>query len=467
MTKGLNRSILSLAVPSILANVTVPLVGLVDMAVAGHLDASGAMSSASFIAGVAVGSMLFDLMYWNFGFLRVGTGGLAAQAYGRGDTIEAATVFTRGISLALLCSVFLIAIQWLFVKGALLLVDCSPEAAELASRYFFIRIWAAPATLSLMVFKGWFIGMQDGVSPMVTDIVVNVMNILMSIGLAVGFDAGPVSFAGIGFDGIALGTVLGQYSGLLCAVLILVARYGRKIFAVWRPVDMLHVFSGSGTRRFFSMNLDLFIRSLCLICIYVGFTTVSARFGDVVLAASSILMKLMMLFSYFSDGFAYAGEALAGKCIGEKDEEGLRNTVRCIFSWSMSVGIVSVAAYAFGTVPMLSTMTSDQAVMDMARQYVPWLMVMPVAGCAAFTWDGIYIGATESRTMRDAMLWSTLMFFIFCFGYMALAPAEGGTLTAKGEAALHGLFLGYVAHLVMRALYLSAGYRKHILQKAA
>ena len=168
---SINRNILSLAVPSILANITVPLVGMVDIAVAGHLDASaaGLASAATLIGGVAIGSMLFDLLYWNFGFLRIGTGGLAAQAYGRGDMKECADVFIRAIGIALACALVLIALQWAFLKAAFLVVDCTREVRALAEQYFFIRIWAAPATLSLMVFKGWFIGMQDGVSPMITE----------------------------------------------------------------------------------------------------------------------------------------------------------------------------------------------------------------------------------------------------------------------------------------------------------
>lgn len=178
--KAINRDILKLAIPSILANITVPIVGMVDVAVAGHLD--GAV--ATMIGGIAIGTMLFDLLYWNFGFLRVGTGGLTAQAFGKGDRKECARILTRALGISLACALVLIAIQWIFVKAAFLVVDCTPEVRDLASEYFFIRIWAAPATLSLMAFKGWFIGMQDSVSPMVTDFVVNGMNVLMSIVLA-------------------------------------------------------------------------------------------------------------------------------------------------------------------------------------------------------------------------------------------------------------------------------------------
>ena len=175
MRISINKDILKLAIPSILANITVPIVGRVDLAVAGHLDAN----AATMIGGIAIGSMLFDLLYWNFGFLRVGTGGLAAQAFGRGDRRECARILARAVGIALACALVLIAIQWLFVRAAFLVVDCTPQVRELASRYFFIRIWAAPATLGLMAFKGWFIGMQDSVSPMSVDLTVNGMNVLL------------------------------------------------------------------------------------------------------------------------------------------------------------------------------------------------------------------------------------------------------------------------------------------------
>ena len=215
--KSINKDILKLAIPSILANITVPLVGMVDIAVAGHFD----VQAATMIGGIAIGSMLFDLLYWNFGFLRVGTGGMTAQAYGRQDRKECARILTRSLGISLSCAAVLIMIQWIFVKAAFLFVECTPDVQELASRYFFIRIWAAPATLSLMAFKGWFIGMQDSVSAMTVDLTVNIMNVLMSIVLALGIHVGDVGIEGMGFVGIPAGTVVAQYSGLSVAAVLL------------------------------------------------------------------------------------------------------------------------------------------------------------------------------------------------------------------------------------------------------
>ena len=454
--KPINKDILKLAIPSILANITVPLVGMVDIAVAGHLDAS----AATMIGGIAIGSMLFDLLYWNFGFLRVGTGGLAAQAYGRGDRKECARILARALGIALACALVLIAIQWIFVKAAFLVVDSSPEVRDLASTYFFIRIWAAPATLSLMALKGWFIGMQDSVSPMATDMTVNGMNVLMSIVLALGFTIGGLHYGGMGFKGVAMGTVVAQYSGLLVALSLLLWKYRRNTLMEMSWPELRGLFKGDQTRRFFVMNADLYVRSLCFIAIYIGFTVISARYGDVLLAVSSILMKLLMIFSYFTDGFAYAGEALTGRYIGADDSPMVRQTVKWTFVWSMSIAFLFMGIYHFAGVSMLKMMTSDAVVVDAAVGYLPWLLLMPVAGCAAFTWDGIYIGATASRQMRNSMLWATVFFaVVWVVGILVLqsiAPAA----SSYGRIAMHILMAAYFAHLLARTVYLTVCWSK-------
>ena len=446
--KAINKDILKLAIPSILANITVPLVGMVDIAVAGHLDTSAAMM----IGGIAIGTMLFDLLYWNFGFLRVGTGGLTAQAYGRGDRKECAKILTRALGISIACALVLIAIQWIFVKAAFLVVECSPEVRTLATRYFFIRIWAAPATLSLMALKGWFIGMQDSVSAMVVDLVVNGMNILMSIVLALGFNIGGWHYEGMGFAGIAAGTVAAQYSGFLTALAILAFRYIRSTFAYMDSDDLKSVFRGSETKRFFVMNADLFVRSLCFIAIYIGFTVISARYGDVLLAVSSIMMKLLMIFSYFTDGFAYAGEALTGRYIGAKDAPMVRQTVRWTFVWSMGIAVIFMGIYHFAGVPMLRMMTSDMTVVTAARDFLPWLLLMPVIGCAAFTWDGIYIGATASKAIRNSMLWAVVAFFAVWAAGLAFPDVSA-------EGSMHILMGAYFAHLLARTVYLTVRYK--------
>ena len=447
---GINKSILKLAVPSIIANITVPLVGMADVAIAGHLDSD----AATLIGGIAIGSMLFDLLYWNFGFLRVGTGGLAAQAYGREDRKECARILARALAMSMAIAAVLLAIQWVFVKAAFLIVDCTPEVRELASQYFFIRIWAAPATLSLMALKGWFIGMQDSVSAMLCDITVNVVNNAMSVFLALGLTIGGTSvIPSIGFAGIAAGTVTAQWTGLITALSIVFFKYSRSTISHLDRSDLKLIFDGAETRRFFSMNSNLFVRSLCFIAIYIGYTVISARYGDTLLAVSSILMKLLMIFSYFTDGFAYAGEALTGRYIGAKNAPNVRATVKWTFVWSMGLALLFIGIYHFGGNGLLHAMTSDESVIDAARGYMPWLLLMPVVGCAAFTWDGIYIGATAARYMRNSMLWSVVAFAAVYFsGVLVLVHVQ----TAEYEkTAMHFLMAAYFAHLLARTVYLT------------
>lgn len=433
--KPLDREILRLALPSILANITVPLVGMVDLAVAGHLGSLG--EAATLIGGVSVGTMLFDLLYWNFGFLRVGTGGLTAQAYGREDWQGARVILFRGVVLALLIAALILVLQWPFVHLALYVTHGSDAVRELALRYFFIRIWAAPATLSLMSIKGWFIGMQDTVSSMATDLVVNVVNIVASVILG----------RWIGFAGIAWGTVIAQFTGLAFAGVLIARRMPPGKGGIRQAV------SGADLGAFLTMNGNLFVRSLCMVAIYVGFTMISARYGDLVLAVGAILMKLLLLFSFFTDGFAYAAEALVGKFIGRRDIPAVKMTVRHVFVWSMGVGMFFVLVYLFGSDPAFRVLTSDAQVVQAARPFYFWLLLMPPIGCAAFTWDGVFVGATASRSLRNSLVWALLAFFgLWFFGY----AVRGGSLLP--EEALHFLLAAYFAHLLVRTLYLSYRY---------
>ena len=446
----LNREILKLAIPSILANITVPLVGIADIAVAGHLSGSAAI----FIGGISIGSLLFDMLYWNFSFLRIGTGGMTAQAYGRDDMSAAAATLIRSVFVSMLIAISCILIQWAFVDFVFLFVKCSPDVRALAETYFHIRIWAAPATLTLMALKGWFIGMQNSVIPMATDLIVNGMNIAGSIILAMGLPAW--GFSGIGFPGISVGTVAAQYSGLLFAVSMLMLRYHKKVFAGFSLKDARESFTGHEMKRFFNLNADLFIRSLAIMGIYAGITVISARYGDMMLAVSSILVQLMMIFSYFTDGFAYAGEALTGKFIGRRDKPAVRQTVRSVFAWSMSVAAVFMVLYAFFARPMLYVLTSDTEVVTASMEFIPWLIPMPIIGCAAFTWDGIYVGATASKPIRNSTLWAVLGFFIVWFaGYFILRPSP--------HIAVHILMAGFLVHLLIRMLYETVLYRRSIL----
>jgi Na+-driven multidrug efflux pump len=227
----------------------------------------------------------------------------------------------------------------------------------------------------------------------------------------------------------------------------------REILA---PGCLQEAFRGDEMKRFFTVNKDLFVRSLCLIAVYLGYSAISARFGDVPLAMCAVMMKLLMIFSYFTDGFAYAGEALTGKSIGRKDAAGVRATVKWTFVWSLGIGALFVGIYAFGGLPMFRIMTSDVQVVDASRPFLPWLILMPLAGCPAFTWDGIYIGATATRAMRNANIGCAVAFFAVWFiGLWLLSP--------EGNGLVHLLFAAYFAHLFYRSLYQTIRYRREVL----
>ena len=436
----MNRQILRLAIPSILANITIPLVGLVDTAIVGHI------SDAHAIGGIAIGTMLFDLLYWNFAFLRVGTSGMTAQAFGRSDREHCARLLTQSVSIALIGAAIIWALQWLFVTATLAIVPCSAEVAAFARKYFFIRVWAAPATLSLMAVKGWFIGMQDTISPMITDMVVNVVNMVVSYLLAV--------YTPMGALGVALGTVIAQLTGLLLGLLIILWRYRYvwKGLSIWQLVN-----DRQGIRNLLTLNANLFVRSLCFMIVYVGFTSLSSMYGDTDLAVCSILMKLFMLVSYFVDGFAYAGEALVGKYIGASSPNNLitssphhlntssplSSLVRLLFLWSLGVGAVFTIVFALSYMPMYRMMTSDGVVLERLKDFTGWLIAMPIVSTLAFMWDGVFTGATAGKQIRNAMIWAAVGFLL---GYVATYHWLG----------THALFVGYFLHLAARVIYLSA-----------
>lgn len=432
--REINKDILRLAIPSILANITIPLVGIVDTAIVGHL------SGAAAIGGIAIGTMLFDLLYWNFGFLRVGTSGLTAQAYGAGRSDECRKILVQSVTIAFLGALFVWTIQWLFVTGVLALIPGSEERQAIAREYFFIRIWAAPATLMLMAFKGWFIGMQDTKSPMAVDILVNVVNIAASYGLAV--------YTPLGIAGVAWGTFYAQYAGLTLAVLILAFKY--HIVHIGLP-EILKAMRGAEIRRMMHLNGNLFVRSLCFMVVYVGFTSLAGTYGDTELAVSSVLMKLFMFFSFFVDGFAYAGEALVGKTFGESKVESekskeLKGVVHSLFNWSIGVGIVFTLIYAVFGKEVIGIMTDDATVLEASTRYMGWLIAMPIVSALAFMWDGVYVGATAGVPIRNAMIWAAVGFVVLY-------------LTTYQWAGAQALYIAYFAHLIARVIYLTVKWK--------
>ncbi|MCQ2342237.1 MAG: MATE family efflux transporter [Paludibacteraceae bacterium] len=422
---SINREILRLAIPSILANITIPLVGLVDMAIAGHI------ADAAAIGGIAIGTMLFDLLYWNFGFLRVSTSGLTAQAFGRDDQNECNVQLQHALKIALLGALGILVVQWIFVTVALKIVPCSPEVAEQSRRYFLVRVWASPATLSLFALKGWFIGMQDTTSPMLTDMVVNVVNMVASYWFAVCTPLGVV--------GVAYGTVVAQFTGLLLAVGLLAGKYKTTFVQLFRPL-------GKPQTKTIGMNVDLFIRSICFMIVYIGYTSLSARYGDEELAISSLVMKLFMLVSYFIDGFAFAGEAMVGRFFGErqvsKTTMSCRSLVLSLHGWCAGIALLFALLFYFFGIDIMRILWNDMTALVQGWNYVPWLVLMPLVSAPAFIWDGIYIGATASDSIRNAMIYSAIGFVGV---YMMLMHRMG----------IEAVLYAYFAHLVLRDIYLT------------
>ena len=415
----MNKQILKLALPNIITNITVPLLGLVDIAIVGHIGNEG------HIGAIAIGTMIFNLIYWNFGFLRMGTSGMTAQAYGANDMDEAMRIMVRGLAIAFSAATLLILLQYPIARLCEISVDCSEEAMRLALQYFYIRIWAAPATLGLYVLKGWFIGMQNSKTPMWIAIILNIINIAFSLLFVIVWK--------MDIQGVALGTVLAQYSGFIMAVVFWFRKYGYLRTRI-NLRESLHL---PEMKQFFKVNGDIFLRTLCLVAVFTFIPAISAHMGDSILAANTLLMQLFTIFSYIMDGFAYAGESLVGRYIGAKDQKNLRLSVKLLLRWGMIITLIFTVLYFFFGEYILMVLTNKRAVIDEAMKYITWTLLVPITGFSAFLFDGIYIGATASKSMRNIMFVATAVFFI---AYYALAPMLGND----------GLWIAFLFFLTLR-----------------
>ena len=425
----MNRRILHLAIPSIVSNITVPLLGLVDVTIMGHLGAT------AYIGAIAVGGLLFNILYWNFGFLRMGTSGLTSQAYGRKDKEAEIRVLVQAVSVGLFSALAMLILQYPIERLAFRLLDTSAEVEQYAVTYFRICIWGAPAVLAQYGFTGWFIGMQNSRYPMYIAIVMNVINIVCSSCF--------VFLFGMKVEGVALGTVVAQYSGVIMAWWLWFYNY--------KELRGRITFKGSlqliAMRRFFTVNRDIFLRTLCLIGVTTFFTSTGARQGDVILAVNTLLMQLFTLFSYIMDGFAYAGEALSGRYVGACNLVQLKRAVKALFGWGVGLSLVFTLLYGIGGENFLGLLTNDTVVIETAGHYFYWVLAIPLAGFAAFLWDGILIGATATRFMLWAMLVASGSFFViyYCF---------------SGATNNHMLWLAFLVYLALRGVMQTLWSRK-------
>lgn len=388
----MNRKILALAIPNIISNITVPLLGMVDMALVGHLG------NDSLIGAMAIGVAIFNFIYWNFAFLRMGTSGLVAQAFGARNFREVGSVFVRSVSVALLVAVLLLLFRHGIGKLAFRMMEGSTETMQAAAEYFYIRLWAAPATLSLFAFQGWFIGMQNSRFPMYISIMINVVNVIFGVWFVYGLHWG--------IAGVAWSTVVAQYSGLLTAFLLWLIYYRRFI----RQVSLRESFDLRPMVRFFRVNRDIFLRTACIVIVYTFFTSASSGMGDTILAINSLLMQLFTLFSYMMDGFAFAAESLIGRYVGARNAVMVQRSLRGLLAWSGGVALLYVVIYALFWEPLLGLFTSSPAILTGAADYILWVVAVPLIGFAPFLVDGALIGATATRVMRNSVFLSTVAF---------------------------------------------------------
>lgn len=429
----MNKRILGLAVPSIISNITVPLLGLVDVSIVGHLG------SAAYIGAIAIGGMLFSMIYWIFGFLRMGTSGLTAQAYGRRDLVEVILLFVRSLGIAFGLALLLIMLQYPILKVAFTLIDATPAIKDLASLYFRICILGAPAVLGLYSFAGWFVGMQNSRFPMYIAITQNVVNIAASLFFVFVWNRGVA--------GVAMGTLVAQYAGLLMASLLWYGYYRR----LWQKLNWQMLTGYETMRSFFILNRDIFFRTLCLVAVTTYFTSRGAEQGDIILAVNTLMMQLFTLYSYIMDGFAYAGEALTGRYVGAHNQTDLRRMIRTLFAWGIGLALAFTSLYGIGGSSFLSLLTNEQEVLNASSDYFYWVLAIPLAGMAAFLWDGIYIGATASRQMLYSMLVASVSFFIL----QRIFQQQMGN---------HALWMAFIAYLFLRGLVQTGLARKILLK---
>lgn len=419
-----DQQILKIALPAIVTNITVPLLGLVDTAIVGH------MGSAAYIGAIAVGSMIFNLIYWLFAFLRMGTSGMTAQARGRRDFSEVIRLLVRSMTVSLSIAFLLIMLQWPVRELMLWFIGPTADVRPLAVTYFNIVVWGAPAMLGLYALSGWFIGMQNTRIPMTISIMQNVVNIAASLLLVYGL--------GMKVEGVAWGTLIAQYAGLFVALAML-WRYNHRL---WQHKTSTSA-SPQPLTAFLKVNRDIFLRTLCLVAVNLYFTSAGARQGATILAVNTLLMQLYLLFSYVMDGFAFAGEALGGRYWGARSMEAYHDVVRRLFIWGAGVTVIFTAVYVFGGMSFLRLLTDEPGVVEASRSYVWWAWLIPVAGVAAFVWDGIFIGTTWTREMLLSSAIATLVFFA---GVTGLANVMGN----------HGLWLAMILYLLTRGLVQTA-----------
>lgn len=413
------KQVFKLALPSIISNITVPLLGIIDLTIVGH------MGDVIYIGAIAIGTMIFNVLYWLFGFLRMGTSGMTSQALGRRDLTEAMRLLVRSLTISTAIAatfiVFQLPIRWM----ALSIMQPTEQIAEQAAIYFSICIWGAPAMLGLYGLTGWFIGMQNTRIPMLVSIFQNIVNIVASVTFVFGF--------GMKIQGVALGTLTALWTGFLLALYCWKRYYGRLAEYNWKD----DLFKRSTMVRFFAVNRDIFIRTLFLVGVNFFFISAGSRQGAIILSVNTLLMTLFTLFSYVMDGFAYAGEALSGKYYSAANKLAFDRVYNSLFAWGAIMAVVFTLVYAVGGNGFLMLLTNEAVVVQSAEAYFWWAVMIPIVSVSAFVYDGIFIGLTATRGMLVSSVVSALVFFAL---YLALQTYLGN----------HALWLAFIVYLGLR-----------------
>lgn len=418
--------VLHIALPIVLSNATVPILGAVDTGVIGQ------MGLAAPIGAVGIGAVILSAFYWVFGFLRMGTVGLTAQADGQGDAGEVAALLTRALLIGLGAGVVIIALQGALFWAAFRVSPASAEVEGLARQYMAVRVWSAPAAIALYGITGWLIAQERTRAVLVLQVWMNGLNVALDLWFVLGL--------GWGVQGVALATILAEWSGFALGLWFCRAVFAQTAWRAWGAV-----FDAARWRRMMGVNNDILVRSLLLEAIFVSFMFMGAGQGDVTLAANQVLLQFLMIASYALDGFAFSAEALVGKAFGRRNPAQLRRAALLASGWGMAAAVLMALAFAVAGGVIVDLITTSVEVRTQARVYLPYLVIMPVIGCAAFMLDGIFVGATRSRDMRNMM---ALSFGVYVACVLVLAPVLGN----------HGLWLAMLVSFIARALTLGARY---------
>ena len=404
----MNREILRIAIPNIISNITVPLMGIASTFIAGRVAGS---DGATTIGALSIGVAIFNFIYWNCSFIRMGTSGLTAQAFGAKQHKEYTLMLWRAVVVALGVGLLAFALQWPLGEFSLWFMSTGDGASDaMISDYFYTRIWAVPAGIMLFAFNGWLTGMQNAIVPMAVAILVNVLHIGFSYLFSI---VGTMSI-----DGIALASVVAQWTGVVTTVVIITALYRKKL----ERVSWTEVMDMKAMKQFFNINSDIIIRTFCLVAVYTFFTKASADMGDKnILAVNTILLQLFTLFSYMNDGFAFAAEALTGRFVGARDVTSLKKCIKYCIVWSVVIAVAYVGAYVGWWQDIFTLLVDSESadiaeLLAVAEQYIGWIIIIPIACALPFVMDGIMVGATRSRIMRNSMVWSALCYFVLLYG---------------------------------------------------